>query len=46
VHCNNIKSGMSLDRAKRKVEEIITDGKKAQKKAGAPRERSDPGRVW
>lgn len=48
VHCNNIKSGMSLDRAKRKVAEIVAEGqKKGQKnRPGSPRERSDPGRVW
>jgi hypothetical protein len=50
IHCNNIKSGMSLARAKRKVAEIIAEAreaeKKTQKKARAPREREDPGRVW
>lgn len=49
IHCNQIKSGMSLERAKRKVAEIVEAGqkeKRAQKKPGPPRVREDPGRVW
>jgi 5-methylcytosine-specific restriction endonuclease McrA len=47
VHCNNIKSGMSLARAKRKVEEIVAGGQKTQKKPGSSSAADeDPGRVW
>lgn len=47
IHCNQIKSGMTLARAKRKLAEIIAAGMKnppERKKPGPSRE--DPGRVW
>lgn len=49
IHCNQIKSGMTLERAKRKVAEIVAAGEKAKtplkrKKPGPSAE--DPGRVW
>ena len=49
VHCNNIKSGMSLARAKRKVAEIVAAGAhppQGTKKPGSAPESADPGRVW
>jgi hypothetical protein len=46
IHCNQIKSGMTLARAKRKVAEIIEASSKEAKKKPEPSRREDPGRVW
>lgn len=53
IHCNNIKSGMSLDRAKRKVAEIVAAGSGAKTPLNAKnpepsraKVQDDSGRVW
>jgi hypothetical protein len=50
IHCNNIKSGMSLERAKRRIRESIDAAVEAStiedKKRPGPSRREDPGRVW